>query len=277
MKKAFITGISTGIGRATAERFLELGWQVIGSARRSSDVEDLQLKYPEQFIVWICDLSSEVQVESLAGFLQSRQINQIDILINNAGVARAAPFEHQNFQEIKNMIQVNVLAVLRVTQIITPFLKSNQGRIINISSVSGKTGTPFLAAYCASKHAIEGFSESLRREMKVYGIKVIIIGPGSVKTPIWSKGFSRNQEGYSNTDFASSFEKFLSFGASEEQNALPVSVVVSDIMHASLSKYPRRRYAPIPRKIRNRYLTQWLPAAVVDYLVCKALDLKKLG
>lgn len=277
MKTVVITGVSSGIGRATAEEFLKIGWAVVGSVRRTSDSEDLRSQFPERFIPWICDLSETTNIETLKTVLDQNKINQVDVLVNNAGVALAAPFAHQNFSEIQTSFNINVLAVMRLTQILIPYLIPKSGRVINISSVSGKSGTPFLATYCATKHAIEGFSESLRREMNLYGIKVIIVGPGSIKTPIWSKGFDQSKEIYFKTPFAESYRKFLDFGQSEEQNALPVSAVVDDIIKAATSPKPCLRYAPIPRKVRNWYLTQMLPRSLVDYLLCKALGLNKPG
>ncbi len=142
-----------------------------------------------------------------------------------------------------------------------------------ISSVSGQNGTPFLAAYCASKHAIEGFSESLRRELHFIGQTVHVVGPGSVKTPIWKKGFEKIQNFYDQSQYAKPFKKFLNFAANEEQNGLEVQFVVDQIMHAATSESARLRYAPIPRKFRNYYLPKLFSKKMMYQITIKALGL----
>lgn len=273
MKTILITGISSGLGYATAEKFLERGYTVIGSTRKPDAAEHLKAKYPERLILWVCDLLNVNEIESIVPLLKQNHILRIDVLINNAGVATAGPFQLQDFSEIQQMITTNVLAVMKLSQMIIPFLIPSQGRIVNISSVSGKSGTPFLAGYCASKHAMEGFSESLRREMNLFGIKVIVIGPGSIKTPIWSKGFDRIREFYKSSVYAKAFDRFISFAQSEEKNGLSTDEVIQDILHAVQAQRPKMRYAPIPRKWRNWYWPMLLPKAIVDYMMCKALDL----
>jgi short-subunit dehydrogenase len=273
MKTVLITGVSTGIGRALAEFFLEQGHTVIGSVRDPQSVDLIKLKYGARFILWKCDFLNLIEIDSIHTLLKENKIIQIDVLVNNAGMVSSAPFQFQNFLEIQNTMNTNVLAVMRMTQVMISYLIPTQGRIINISSISGLNGTPFLAAYCASKHAIEGFSESLRREMNLYGIKVSVIGPGSIKTPIWSKGFETIRTKYDKTPYHESFNRFIDFAKFEEENALSTSVVVENVVHAAFSKRPKIRYAPVPRKWTSIYLPRLLPKFIVDSMTCKALDL----
>lgn len=277
MKYIVITGINSGIGLATAESFLAVGDVVIGSIRNlssmSSDVQNLKNKYGQKLILWPCDFLNLDEVDSIHDILKQHGITQIHGLINNAGIATSAPFQFQNFSEISNTITTNVLSVMKLTQLLIPYMIQVQGRIVNISSVSGTGGAPFLAAYCASKHAIEGFSESLRREMKIHGIQVVVIGPGSIKTPIWSKGFENIREKYQNTVYVTSFDKFLNYASNEALNALPVSAVVDDIQKAMNSPCPKIRYAPIPRKFLNKIIPMLLPKRVYDFLTVRALGL----
>lgn len=275
-KVLFISGISTGIGYATADFFLKNNWKVIGTYRKPADAEYFKKNYPERFIGLEIDLANLDKIAQISEWLRENNIQHIDALVNNAGIALAGPIEYQNFTEVQNIIQINVLAVIRVTQVLLPFLKKSQdGRIVNISSVSGKNGTPFLGIYCASKHAIEGFSESLRREMHIYGIKVSMVAPGSIKTPIWNKGFEIIAKLYDHTEYKNSFARFIRFASNEEKNALPVSAVVDDIHHAVTSTKPCIRYAPIPRKLQNWYLPKLFPKQIYDQMMCKALGLNK--
>lgn len=276
MKTIFITGISSGIGKAAAVAFLKRGDCVIGTVRDENSIMDLTQQFPQQFIVLKIDLKNLNEIDRLPDFLKLKKIDKIDILINNAGVATAAPFEFQNFSEIQEMIQLNVLSLMRVTQVLISYIKkSKDGRIINISSVAGQNGTPFLAGYSASKHAVEGFSESLRRELNLYGVKVILIGPGSVKTPIWKKGFESVKHIYQDTAYAQSFEKFIKMALGSEEKGLTVERIVEDIFSASFSKYPKMRYSPVPQKWINQTLPQLLPKAMVDCLTCWVLKLRK--
>lgn len=271
-KILFITGISSGIGFATADYYLKAGWFVIGTYRRSQDGDYFKNNFSKNFLGLELDLTDFLKVDQISSILKKNHIEHIDAFVNNAGVAFAAPIEYQNFAEIQNLFQLNVLSVIKLTQIILPFLKKSTGpaRIVNISSVSGQNGTPFLGAYCASKHAIEGFSESLRRELNLYGIKVSIVAPGSIKTPIWSKGFDIN---FDSTEYKNSFRKFLDFAGEEVNHALPVEAVVYDIHHALISDAPKIRYAPVPRKLQNWYLPKIFPLKIYDYLTCKMLGL----
>jgi short-subunit dehydrogenase len=276
MKTIFITGISSGIGKATAVAFLKRGDCVIGTVRDENSVIDLINQYPNQLRLLHLDLKDISSISEVPQSLKDLSIQKIDILVNNAGIAIAAPFQFQDFSEVTETITINVLAVMKLTQVLIPWLmKSDGGRIINISSVSGQNGAPFLASYCASKHAIEGFSESLRRELSIYGIKVILIGPGSIKTPIWDKGFEKIKSLYVNTIYKNSFDRFIAFAMNEKENALSPEDVVSDVLDASFSLRPKIRYAPEPRKLLNWILSSLLPTRCFDYISCRTFGLIK--
>lgn len=272
MKKVLITGIGSGIGYATAEFFLKQGFFVIGSVRSIQSIETLIEKYPDQLLVWLVDFSKIKNIDSILKFLSENKIHGIDILINNAGVAKSGPFQFQNFDEIEETVNINVLAVMRLTQLMIPFLIATQGRVVNISSLSGLSGMPFLSGYCASKFAIEGFSEALRRELKIYSIEVVVVGPGSIQTPIWSKGF-KSHDNYDKSAYKNSYRRFLKMAENEADHALPVQVVVDDIYKASTSDKPNVRYNPVPRKFKNWYLARLIPKFFYEKILCRSLGL----
>lgn len=275
-KIVFITGVSSGIGFATADFYLKQGCKVIGTYRNEKDGEYFQKTYAQNFISLQLDVTDFTKVDQIPEFLKQNNITHIDALVNNAGVAYAGPIEYQKFSEIQSMLLVNVAAVIKMTQVVLPFLKkAEQGRIVNISSVSGQNGTPFLGGYCASKHAVEGFSETLRRELNLYGMKVSIVAPGSVNTPIWNKGISVVAKAFESTEYAKSFQKFIAFVTSEISHALHVEFVVKDINHALTNANPKFRYAPVPRKFQNWYLPKLIPLKIYDFLMCKSLGLNK--
>ena len=278
-KLIFITGISSGIGKATAEKFLDMGHFVIGTLRTEKEIAS----YPcasankSQLKLIPLNLKDLNQVRNLSEKLRLAILElgfqKMDIVIQNAGMAMAAPYIDQDFSEVEDIITVNVLALMQIAQLVVPLTKQSGGRFIHMSSVSGQNGTPFLAAYCASKHAVEGFSESLRRELNLLGIKVIVIGPGSIQTPIWKKGFEQIRSKYNSSVYATSFSKFINFASNEEKNGLPVSAVVADIIHAATSASPFFRYAPVPRKFQNYYLAKLFPRSFMDRIIIRVLGL----
>lgn len=272
-KTVLVTGGSSGIGADSVRALVENGFAVVTTVRKQSDQLLLQQLYQGKVQVIEIDLMQLSEIEKLPAILKSRfGILQLDGLINNAGVALAAPFVNQSFSEVQDIVQLNLLAVLKLTQVMIPIMKKGS-RIINISSVAGKTAAPFLAVYAASKHAIEGFSEALRKELMLLEIKVILVAPGSIKTPIWEKGFQLVKNSYTQSEFAKSFELFIKFAQSEARNALDVRAVSSVIVQAMQAENPRVRYAPVPRKFKNWYLPKFIPVKLYDYLTAKSLRL----
>ena len=272
-KNILITGTSTGIGFTAVKMLIDEGFRVIATVRKSEDETKLKELYGNAISVLILDVTDFEQLESVPENLKKMGINSLFGIINNAGVALAAPFANQPFEEIQQMMQINVLSVMKLTQVLIPSILPG-GRIINISSVAGRSGAPFLAGYVASKHAIEGYSETLRKELMLLNIKVIVIAPGSIKTPIWEKGFGSIGEKYSRTSFAEAFSIFIKIASGEARNGLEPEAVGADIIKALKAAQPKFRYAPIPRKFRNWYLPMLIPARIYDVLTARVLKLK---
>ncbi len=281
-KTVLVTGASTGIGADAVRILVENNFRVVATVRKDEDSQILTQKFNNKVQIVKLDVTDFESVEKLPQILKDKfQITELFGLVNNAGIAFAGPFAHQNFSEIENIIRVNVLSLMKVTQVLLPLLgafagSKNPGRIINISSVAGKSALPFLSVYSASKHAVEGFSEGLRREMMLFGVKVVMVAPGSIKTPIWQKGFEKVKEHYQHTAFAASFSRFIKIVLKEEKNALEVSEVSSDILAALTCACPKLRYAPVPRKLVSWYLPMIIPKKMFDRLVAKVLGLGRL-
>lgn len=273
-KNVLITGASTGIGFAAVKMLVENGFSAIATVRKLEDENNLLKTYPGVKVLRL-DVADLEEVESLPERLAALGVHSLYGVINNAGVALAGPFAYQPFEEIQQTMQINVVSVMKISQVLIPLLEKGRGRLINISSLSGKSAPPFLAVYAASKHAIEGFSEALRKELILKNIKVIVVGPGSIKTPIWQKGFEVVKEKYSNTPYAESFGAFIDFVNGEIEHALDVEKVSDDLKDALVSASPKFRYAPIPRKIRNWYLPKLIPARLMDHMTAKVLKLRK--
>ena len=272
-KNILITGASSGIGADAVRTLIAQGFTIVATVRKSEDEIRLSEVYGEKIKVLRLDLTDFSEIEKIPALLKQKfGIEQLYGLLNNAGVALAAPFAQQQFTEIQEIIQLNVLSVMKLTQVLLPLLKSGS-RIVNISSVAGKNAAPFLAIYAASKHAIEGFSEAIRKEFILLGIKVILVAPGSIKTPIWKKGFEVIKDVYKQSVFAEPFSRFMRIAQNAERNALDVSVVSADILAAFTVEHPKVRYAPIPNRFANWYLPMLIPTKMYDYLSAKTLGL----
>ncbi|MEH7300092.1 oxidoreductase [Neobacillus drentensis] len=189
---AIVTGASSGFGLLTTIELAKAGFQVIATMRnkeRSGELlkEANRLTIQSNLIVCELDVTSEASIEQLAARIKS--IGRVDVLVNNAGYAAAGFVEEITMEEYRKQFDTNFFGVIAVTKTVLPFMRSQgKGKIINVSSISGKIAFPGLSPYVASKHALEGWSESLRLELSPFGIAVTLIEPGSYKTNIWSSG-----------------------------------------------------------------------------------------
>lgn len=275
-KTVLITGAGSGIGLDLVHTLVN-EFQVIATVRKDADHDRLRQTYGKRVHVIKMDVTDAAAVAALPAQLEKEfGVRRLFGLVNNAGIAMAGPFEHMDFSEISAIMQVNVLSLMRLTQTLLPLLKSGGGRIVNISSISGHGAMPFLTVYAASKFAVEGFSEGLRRELKVYGIPVIVVGPGSIRTPIWEKGFQSVRDRYSRTAYAEPFARFMKIAAYEGQNGLEPQAVSRDVRHALTADRPRLSYNPVPRKWTNWYLPMLTPMRLRDWLIARVLGLRQL-
>ncbi|MFZ9965946.1 MAG: SDR family oxidoreductase [Steroidobacteraceae bacterium] len=275
-----ITGVSTGIGRACAEALLAAGWQVFGSVRRQADAEAASAALGEGFTPLVFDVTDAAAIAAAAGAVgEALGGRTLQGLVNNAGIAVAGPAAHIPLDEVRHQFEVNVIGQMAVLQAFLPMMgmdprwQGAPGRVINMSSVSGRIASPFMSPYAMSKHALEALSESLRRELMPYGIDVVIVGPGSIQTPIWAKADDINAEQYAHTGYLEHLKGMRSRMQAFGNAGLPaedVGVLVRRILE---SRRPRTRY-PI---LRNRFL-MWtlpglLPRRVVDRILARRFGL----
>jgi NAD(P)-dependent dehydrogenase (short-subunit alcohol dehydrogenase family) len=176
-------------------------------------------------------------------------------------------------------MEVNLIGPFQVSKAFAPLLGSDPqrtgkpGRIVQISSVSGVMGIPFVGPYVASKFALEGMSESLRRELMLYGIDVIIVGPGAVLTPIWEKATAQDYGRFHTTDYGPVIERFLAFFGEESKKGLPPEQIGRVIHQALTVSKPKVRYAVVPQRFKNWTMPRLLPRRVIDRLLGKQLGL----
>jgi NAD(P)-dependent dehydrogenase (short-subunit alcohol dehydrogenase family) len=279
MQSVVITGASTGIGWATAKLLLQRGFRVFGSVRKPADADRLRAEFGANFTPLLFDVTNEAAVLAAAREVRAALGGETLFgLVNNAGVAVAGPVLELAADEFRRQMDVNVIGPIISTQAFGPLLGSDpslkgpRGRIVMISSVAGKNGNPLSAAYAASKHAIEGLSESLRREMMLFGIDVIIIAPGAVKTPIWSKAEEVDISAYKNSPFFPALERIRKFMLQLGETGLPAEKIAEAIADALTSASPKVRYQITPDPMRH-LMTAVLPKRMVDRIIAKRLGL----
>jgi NAD(P)-dependent dehydrogenase (short-subunit alcohol dehydrogenase family) len=274
-----ITGVSSGIGLAAAQSLVRRGFAVYGSVRQRADAERLQPQLGEQFTPLLFDVTDaaarESEIAHLARLLGGRRLAG---LVNNAGIAVAGPFLHIPLDTLRQQMEVNFFAAAALCQLCAPLLGTDAsrtgapGRIVQISSVSGRFAYPFMAPYAASKFALEALSKSLRVELMPYGIDVIVIGPGAIRTPIWGKS---NFHQYVETPYALALARMAEAMENLANDGLPAEDIGELIADVLISPRPAPRYAPVPGNPLPRLLFHLLPRRWVDRILARRLGLDR--
>lgn len=263
-----VTGASTGIGAATALGLVRHGFQVFGTVRRVADGEHLSAAGVTPVVMDVTDSGSiaaahRAVVSGLAG-------QPLAGLVNNAGIQVAGPLEYLPLDDLRRVLEVNVVGVVAVTQAFLPELRQARGRIVNISSVSGRIALPFGGPYSASKFALEALSDSLRRELLPSGVRVVVIEPGSIATPIWQKVAQTDLARYRGTPYGQVLATARDHVVKGGERGLPASAVAEAVARALLAPRPPRRMLVVRHKLRTKLL-QCLPDRLVDRAVSRRL------
>jgi NAD(P)-dependent dehydrogenase (short-subunit alcohol dehydrogenase family) len=279
MRSVVITGTSTGIGWGAAKALLAKNFRVFGGVRKTADAERLAAELGPGFVPLLFDVTNEPAVYAAAAQVRTALEGEtLAGLVNNAGIAVPGPLLELPIEEFRRQIEVNLTGVVAVTQAFAPLLgtdpelKGRPGRIVNISSVGGKTATPFLGAYNASKFALEGLSESLRRELLLFGIDVIVIGPGAVATPIWDKAEQVDISAYLKTPYGPALERLRDYMLDLGRKGFPPERLGDTIVHALTVARPKTRYAVSPQPVQD-FLARTLPKRLLDRLIGGQLGL----
>ncbi|MBC8138134.1 MAG: SDR family NAD(P)-dependent oxidoreductase [Fibrella sp.] len=281
-RSVVVTGASTGIGWAITEALVEHNIGVFASVRRESDTLRLRDAFGDMVIPLLFDVTDEVAVrKAVAQVAESIGRTTLLGLVNNAGIAVPGPLLDQPIADFRRQIEVNLTGQLIVTQAFAPLLGADKtrtgmpGRIVNMSSVSGRIAAPFIGGYAASKHALEGFSESLRRELLLYGIDVIIIAPGVVKTPIWDKAENVDLAVYERSDFLPIMRRFNEYVVASGRKGLPAERIGHATYHALTTRHPRTRYSLVPNLLTDWILPTLLPRRWLDDIFARSLGFPK--
>ncbi len=279
-KSAFISGVSTGIGEASARVLLEQGFRVFGSVRKAADAAKLEADFPDRFTSVIMDVTNDKAVQKAAATVEKTLGNRkLDALVNNSGIAVVGPVAHLPVEDVIHQMDVNVIGMYRVIQAFLPVLgmdktrEGKSGKVINISSVAGKIASPIFAPYSMSKHAVEALTNSLRRELVWYGIDAIIVGPGAVKTPIWDKTDDIDHTPFKGTDYEERL-KTISEAAKKMGEGGVEAREVGELIHRIIENpKPKTRYAILNKKFLMFTLPRLLPTRTLDKILAKNFGL----
>jgi len=265
-----VTGASAGIGYATAELLLAEGYNVYAAARRTERMDPLEAKGAR---VLHLDVTSEASIKAAVDTIMTRE-GRLDILVNNAGYGAHGAVEDVPISEARRQFEVNLFGLARLTQLFLPGMREKgRGTIVNISSIAGKITVPAAGWYHASKHALEAYSDALRLETAQFGLKVVMIEPGPIKTE-WDETAMVNLAKYSGEGPYAPLVKRLTerFRAGYRSGAPGPEAVAAVILRAIRARRPCARY-PVPFGARLILLAKWLlPDSALDFFIRKAVE-----
>ena len=281
MPDVVITGASTGIGLAACRVLIQRGFRVFGSVRTPADADRLREQLGTRYVPLIFDVTDPHSVNRAAAAVKKTLGEQrLFGLVNNAGIAVLGPLAYLPLERFRQQIEVNLLGVHTVTQAFLPLLGTESsragkpGRVVNISSISGRLAMPFAGAYAASKFGLEGYSDSLRRELMLFGIKVILIEPRAVVTPIWDKAERVVVQQFPNTPYDRSLGIFARQVMREARTGFPSERVGELVWRTLTTPRPRARYAILPHRLVEWSIPRRLPTGLLDYCIAKLFRLR---
>lgn len=272
-KTVLITGASKGIGRATALHLDRIGYRVFAGVRQASDAESLCSEASSRLTPLILDVTRADQIETAMTQIARAAGGNLDVLINNAGIAIAAPLEYLPLDEFRRQIEVNLTGQLALIQAALPMLRQTRGRIINVTSIGGRLAGKMLGAYHASKFALEAVTDTLRQELREWGIDVIAVQPGEIATPIWETSSSTAQRLFSRMSprlqehYGALIAATTARASKSAQTGLAPERVAEVIGTAVSARRPKTRYlVGMDAKIGGR-LIAFLPDRVRDRMM----------
>ena len=267
-KTALVTGASSGIGEATAERLARAGYKVYGTSRRAAKLSQ------RSFELLALDVTSDESVEATVREVL-RLEGRIDLLVNNAGFGIApAAAEESSIEQARSIFETNFFGLVRMTRAVVPHMRRQRaGRIINIGSVLGFLPAPYAALYAATKHAVEGYSESLDHELRTRGVRVSVIEPAYTKTQFGANFLEPDSKLDEYREIRASVSKTLTevLAAADDPG-----VVADVVLEAASAARPRLRYTAGARASLLRLLRRFAPGSLVDTGIRKDLRLDAL-
>ncbi|HSZ74366.1 MAG TPA: SDR family oxidoreductase [Rhizomicrobium sp.] len=280
MKSVVVTGASTGIGWGCVKVLAANGFHVFGSVRKQADADRLSKEFGTSFTPLLFDVTDAVGVKRGAEVVEKALGGEtLAGLVNNAGIAVAGPLLYLPIDELRHQMEVNLIGQMIVTQAFAPLLgvdrsrKGKPGRIVMMSSIGGKNAFPFMGPYSASKFALEGLSESLRRELMLFGIDLIIIRPGAVATPIWDKADQVDVSQFANTPYFKALENIKKVMLDQGRKGYPPERIGRAVLKALTTRRPKTAYVENPNKAQGLAVSL-LPKRMADAAIATMVGLK---
>ncbi|MGH2757992.1 MAG: SDR family oxidoreductase [Actinomycetota bacterium] len=282
MKSVLVTGASTGIGRATVEHLAGRGYTVFAGVRKQQDGEAVRKSGGDRVVPVLLDVTDSDAIAAAERTIRNRVGEAgLDGLVNNAGIALGGPLEYIPIDTWRRQLEVNVIGQIAVTQAFLPLLRAAVGRIVFIGSMGGRMATPMMGPYNASKFALEGIAEAFREEIRPWGLKVVLIEPGAIKTDIWGKGRSQADELEAGLP-AEAMERYAPLVASvrsiidrQERTGVGPDRVATVVERALTASHPRPRYLVGTDAKVIGAATRLLPDRTKDALVRRMLSFYK--
>ena len=277
-RSVVVTGASSGIGKACALHLEGLGFQVFAGVRKEADGERLRAESGGNVTPLSIDVTDQESIRAAAAQVSGAVGEQgLAGLVNNAGVAISGPLEFIPIEELRQQLEINLVGQVAVTQAFLASLRKGRGRVVNISSIGGRVALPFVGPYAASKFGIEAVSDSLRRELRPWGMEVSVIEPGSVATPIWEKGTAKANELSEKLPpeghelYGKAIASMQKVAAETAARGIPPEDVAKDVAHALTASKPKTRYlVGRDAKMRAR-IAKVLPDRVFDRMIARAM------
>ena len=280
-RSVLVTGCSTGIGEACSLDLDKLGFQVFASVRKEEDAERVKAQASERFTTIIMDVTDTDTVRQAADTIEA-SVGEAGLfgLVNNAGIAIPGPLECVPLDQVRRQFEVNVIGLLAVTQAVLPLIRSAKGRVVNMGSISGIVAPPYMGPYSASKFALQSMNDALRRELKRWDIRVSIIAPDIVATPIWGKIMDSAFEMGKHLPrpirklYKDDLTAMWQTSQKADETGMGVNRVVRAVRHALTARRPKTRYLVGRRTVAACWGARHLPTRIMDWFVRRQMGMK---
>lgn len=280
MKSVFVTGTTSGIGLYTARHMHRLGWQVFAGVYPGEDTSKLMDGITDDARLHLVDIDiTNAEMVAAAQAKIAQHTDNLHGLVNNAGISVSGPFEVLPLNDIRRQMEVNYIGQIAVTQAMMPMIRGATGRIVNVASILGRIVAPFSGPYCASKFALEAFTDALRMELEPWGIHVVAIEPTNIATDIWEKEYEwqevmREELPPGAKDLYSEALEILN-KTTREQAALGVTpqVIADAIGDALTATVPKTRYTVGPSAGLYNMLWRFLPDRMRDRILLRQINM----
>jgi NAD(P)-dependent dehydrogenase (short-subunit alcohol dehydrogenase family) len=279
VRTALVTGASSGIGRATVRRLDAAGWKVFAGVRREEDAAALRAEGSPRLEPLMLDVLDPEAIAAAAERVGAAP-GGLDGLVDNAGGAVPGPLEALPIEDFRRQVELNLTAQLAVTQAMLPAIRTARGRVVLISSMGGRVALPMTGAYHAAKFGLEAVGDTLRLELAPWGIKVVLIEPGSIDTPIWTRGEEDAEEMLARSPrvrelYGGAIERYRKVIQDTAARGISPEKVAARIQHALKARRPRARYlVGLDAQVMARLRTL-LPTPVFDRIVARAMGFPK--